>query len=269
MNQSPRPDVQRLIEVTSERFIPGEPGYEPGSFDHRLHLARYRLAGEVVSGRVLDVACGTGYGSDELLRRGCDHVVGVDADEGAVTYARSHYPAPTFLTADAHCLPFGDGAFTGVVSFETIEHLERPDMFLRELDRVTTPGAVLTLSTPNYRGGEYSTPFHVREFRRQELETLLRDVFGDAPIEWLGQLDTEGASGSRSMSRAVIRLVKLLDPFNLRHRLLGRRFRTSVSHYALGISTPPDEMFPWRQTALYTVAIVRKPGAVAPRGRDG
>jgi hypothetical protein len=69
------------------------------------------------------------------------------------------------------------------------------------------------------------------------------------------------------MSRAVIRLVKLLDPFNFRYRLLGRRFRTSVSHYALGISTLPDETFPWRQTALYTVAIVRKPGAVAQGGK--
>lgn len=266
MNRHARLDVQRAIEVTSERFVPGGPGYEPGSFDYRLHLARYRLAGAVVTGRVLDVACGTGYGSAELLGYGCDHVVGVDVDEEAIGYASAHYPGPTFVKANAHSLPFDDCLFTGVVSFETIEHLERPERFLQELDRVTTPDAVLMLSTPNYRGGGFSTPFHIREFRHHQFAALLRDAFGDAPIEWFGQLDTDGESAVRSMSRAVVRLVKRLDPFDLRYRLLGRRFRTSVSHYALGISTSPEEIFPWRQTALYTVVIVRKPGAAVQGG---
>ncbi len=256
-------DPEQTIEVTGERFVPGGSGHEPGSFDDRLHVARYRLAATLVGGRVLDVACGTGYGSAELLRHGCDQVVGVDVDEGAVGYASAHYPGPTFVKADAHSLPFDDGFFTGVVSFETIEHLERPELFLQELDRVTTPGSVLILSTPNYRGGEYSTPFHIREFRRHELETLLRDAFGAATVEWLGQLDAGRESVFRAMGQAMIRLVKLLDPFNLRYRVLHHRFRSSVSHYALGISTSPNEIFPWRRTALYTVAVVRKSGTPA------
>lgn len=46
-------------------------------------------------------------------------------------------------------LPLADGALSGVVSLDVIEHVDRPDAFLNEIDRVTRPGGRLALSTPN------------------------------------------------------------------------------------------------------------------------
>src|SRR5204863_6385381 len=91
------------------------------------HLARYRFAKERARGRVLDVACGTGYGTEML------GAVGVDLSLEALRYARRH-PAP-YVAADAGRLPFGC-VFDSVVSFETIEHVSDPDRFVAECARV-------------------------------------------------------------------------------------------------------------------------------------
>src|SRR5581483_3154364 len=91
------------------------------------HVARYRFARERVRGRILDVACGTGYGTAML------GAVGVDLSLDALRYARRHPAA--YVAADAARLPFGR-VFDAVVSFETIEHVADAGRFVSECARV-------------------------------------------------------------------------------------------------------------------------------------
>ena len=72
---------------------------------------------------MLDAACGEGYGTDLLAAAGARSAVGVDLDERTVAHARAKYPAAEFVEGDVRQLPFEDGAFDLVVSFETIEHV--------------------------------------------------------------------------------------------------------------------------------------------------
>src|SRR5438128_2513632 len=113
-----------------------------------VHASRYDFARPYVAGgSVLDVACGTGYGQARLRRR-ARRVVGVDADLDAVrTAARGDGVGPA-LVGDGARLPFGDGVFDVVTSFETLEHLDERDRFLSELRRVLKPDGVCVLSTP-------------------------------------------------------------------------------------------------------------------------
>src|SRR4051794_32573767 len=77
------------------------------------HRTRYAFASELAAGRrVLDVACGSGYGSRILADAGADTVVGVDLDADAVVYARQRYGGPgvTFLPGNA-CAPPVTGPF--------------------------------------------------------------------------------------------------------------------------------------------------------------
>jgi SAM-dependent methyltransferase len=162
------------LEFTGERFTPEcvrEIRYE--------HLHRYAFAVELVRGRaVLDAACGEGYGS-ALLAAAAERVTGVDRSPEAVAHARDRYRLPnlSFEAADCLQLPFGDDAFDGVVSFETLEHLDDHDGLLREFRRVLKPGGFLLISSPDK--AVYSerlqnrNPFHVRELYRDELEALL------------------------------------------------------------------------------------------------
>jgi ubiquinone/menaquinone biosynthesis C-methylase UbiE len=159
--------------------------------DVRDHVERYTFAaGFVQKGdRVLDIACGTGYGSD-LLRTRCQaYVTGVDVSAGAVAEAKRVY-------GDGH----GNGYLVGtmaefaalpfdvVVSFETIEHIQDDMAALANLRRLLKPGGTLILSTPNRPvnsprlrslADKPGNAFHVREYTTAEMaERLERAGFG-------------------------------------------------------------------------------------------
>jgi SAM-dependent methyltransferase len=142
--------------------------------------------------RVLDIACGTGFGCVMLADAGADYVTGADLDVSSVAAARLGCKAGRmgFLAADGTCLPFPDACFDLVTSFETLEHVERAEALLSEIRRVLAPGGRLILSTPNrgyteLYGRVCSNPFHVREYTRDELRALLTSCF--STVELRGQ----------------------------------------------------------------------------------
>ncbi len=165
----------------------------PGSPSWGDHRGRYHFGARFVRGRyVLDIACGSGLGADILLGAGARGVVGVDTSAAALARTRERLPAEVSLCrADGTRLPFRDGSLGVVMSFETLEHLEEPDLFLDDLRRVLNRDGVLILSTPNALytkpvDGKPRNPFHVREFSPTELERMLRARFRQ--VELLGQV---------------------------------------------------------------------------------
>ncbi|HZZ92078.1 MAG TPA: class I SAM-dependent methyltransferase [Usitatibacter sp.] len=178
------------LPFTGERFIPGTPGEIWIEHWHRYHFATRWAAGK----RVLDVACGEGYGS-ALLARHAREVTGVDVAPAAVAHARGVYAGVAnlrFVEASCTQLPLGDASFDLVVSFETLEHIGEQERFLDEIARVLAPGGILLLSSPDKH--EYSdrrdfvNEFHVKELYRDELRGLVSARF--AAIDWYGQKAT-------------------------------------------------------------------------------
>ena len=179
--------MNEKLKFTGERFLPGVGGeiwYE--------HWHRYHFAAKLVTGReVLDVACGTGYGS-ALLARQARHVVGADISDETIEHARVFYAAMTnlaFRQADCAALPFPDANFDAVVCFETIEHIDAQATFLDEVRRVLRPEGFLVLSSPNKleysdRRG-FANPYHLRELYREALASLLAPRF--PYTKWFGQ----------------------------------------------------------------------------------
>jgi SAM-dependent methyltransferase len=169
------------LEFTGERFLPGTAGEIAHEHWHRYAFARRFVAGR----RVLDVACGEGYGS-ALLAEAAAHVTGVDIDSQTLAHARSAYADRAnvdFALGSAASLPIADASADAVVSFETIEHLDAADQpkMLAEFARVLAPDGVLVLSSPNRpeyseRRG-YVNPFHRHELDRDELTQLLAPHF--------------------------------------------------------------------------------------------
>jgi len=159
----------------------------------RQHLERYAYAARCVVGkRVLDVACGQGYGSNMMASRAMN-VVGIDICPSAIEEARRDYPAATlkFYIGDVTRLPLDDESVDVVVSFETIEHLpiDSVVLFLREVARVLDAGGRFFVSTPerdNFSFGALpSNPHHFQEFNRDEFSELLSPYFH--VDEYLGQ----------------------------------------------------------------------------------
>ena len=178
------------LPFTGERFIPGSPVAKGEMWYEHWH--RYHYVLPLVAGKkVLDVACGEGYGSALMCGRAAT-VSGVDISRDAITHGRATYTDRAnlqFFEASCTTLPFEAANFDVVVSFETIEHITGQAQFLDEIKRVLTPDGVLILSCPNKaeysdkRG--FSNEFHVKELYRSELESLLAPRFRHA--RWLSQ----------------------------------------------------------------------------------
>lgn len=147
------------------------------------HWHRYCAVGGAASGkRVLDAACGEGYGSF-LLARQAVHVTGVDLGEATIAHARARYSAANlaFACASVTALPLPSSSVDLIVSFETIEHLAEQAAMLAEFRRVLVPAGVLIISSPNrpvYNlEGAMENAFHIKELDRADLAAALRADF--------------------------------------------------------------------------------------------
>lgn len=161
-----------------ERLVPDEVAGDPTSQRMlELHLARYQTAAGYVSGkRVLDIACGTGYGSQMLRLAGALFVVGVDLSAETVRYARQKYQTPgvEFICADAENFEWSE-PFDVVVSFETIEHLHHPKMFLERIYRLLVPGGNFLLSVPLGETRHFDS-YHLHAFTQEQVFALLEQT---------------------------------------------------------------------------------------------
>jgi SAM-dependent methyltransferase len=170
--------IAESLTFTGERFVPevrGAIAYE--------HWHRYAAVAPLAAGkRVLDAACGEGYGTF-LLAQTAQRATGIDLSPDAIAHATARYARANleFAVGSVTQLPLPTASVDLVVSFETIEHLaEQPEM-LAEFRRVLTREGVLALSSPNRpvynEDGGVENHFHVRELDRDELAALLAPAF--------------------------------------------------------------------------------------------
>ena len=170
-----------MAEFTGERVIPGL--VDADLFNE--HISRYKFAARLIpkGGEILDLGCGTGYGTVELF--GGTSIVGADVSAEAVAYARANYgrEGVTFLEASCEALPLTDHQFDLITCFEVIEHLENWRGLLAEAQRLLRPGGSFVVSTPNKayyaetRGKTGPNPFHTHEFEYAEFESALKEYF--------------------------------------------------------------------------------------------
>jgi 2-polyprenyl-3-methyl-5-hydroxy-6-metoxy-1,4-benzoquinol methylase len=142
-----------------------------------IHLRHYEIAARYISGkRVLDIACGTGYGSQILRLAGASTVVGVDACPDTVQYAEQRYQTDgvKFICADAEQFEWSE-QFDVVVSFETIEHLRHPNKFLERIRRLLVVEGDFLLSVPLGETRHFD-PYHLHAFTQEEIFALLEEA---------------------------------------------------------------------------------------------
>jgi len=148
------------------------------------HWARYLWACRLLPARrVLDCACGLGYGSRLLEQHGAEQVLGVDVSAETVQAATASYggPAVAFRAADALKLSRADvGTFDRIVSLETIEHVSEPCRLLDVFLELLEPDGVLAISCPNDRVLGGGNPYHLwvsdHELMRGWLQERFRHV---------------------------------------------------------------------------------------------
>jgi GT2 family glycosyltransferase/SAM-dependent methyltransferase len=180
------PPAGRRIEWTGERCVPWTQDlqvvYE--------HYHRYALAARFAAGaRVLDLACGEGYGP-ALLAAGAREVVGIDIDPPTVEHAVAHYRRDNLhfgigSMIDPQLLA-GAASFDVITCFEALEHVAEQDTLIAVVRRLLAPGGLFLTSTPDEAVYSHEhgndNPFHVRELTEPEFRKLLGGSFGHVAV---------------------------------------------------------------------------------------
>ncbi|HMD56129.1 MAG TPA: class I SAM-dependent methyltransferase [Solirubrobacteraceae bacterium] len=182
--QRDQPDGVPPLALTGERTLPDVPAE---NYWFRRHLVVYQwIAARVAGQRVIDMACGEGYGT-EVLARSARSVVGVDANPEAHEHARMRYRAENIRFERALVEGYREPA-DSVVFLQTIEHLENPGAVLSHFRSLVGGTGCAYVSTPNVLtlapAGEprSGNPWHVHEYRLHEFERLCREHFEHVEI---------------------------------------------------------------------------------------
>jgi SAM-dependent methyltransferase len=185
--QQDQPDGVPPLELTGERTLPDVP---EENYWYQRHLVVYEWIARRIAGlRVVDMACGEGYGSDVLARAGAASVVGVDANPEAHEHAKLRYVRPN-LRFERNLVETFDEPCDAVVFLQTIEHVRNPDEVLERFKALVGPQGVVYVTTPNVltlapEGAEKSgNPWHVKEYRPEEFRNLCEAHFSS--VELLG-----------------------------------------------------------------------------------
>jgi len=182
-----------------------DPADQAGLETLELHLERYRFAAEHARpGRLLDLACGVGYGTRLMADRqpAIESAVGVDISPDAVEYAREHYADERVRYCHADGMQFSDPqGFDTIVSLETVEHVPDPGQFFARLTGLLAPSGVLIASVPVTPSVDLN-PHHLSDFTRRGFRQM-------------------GERGGL-VERAALEQVQRHDPLEL---IRGKRFK--------------------------------------------
>lgn len=186
-----------ILPFTGERFVPDI----SEKYIVAEHYQRYNAVLNIVKGKkVLDAACGAGYGT-ALMASVAENVTGIDISSEAISYANTRYSDvgnARYLEASIAELPFSDNSFDVIISFETIEHVneELQNKFLKEIKRCLKDDGILVMSSPDKRTYTdlpgYHNEFHVKEFYFDEFDAFLRREFKYVEHYLQGEHDLSG-----------------------------------------------------------------------------
>lgn len=115
------------------------------------HICRYEFAKSIIDGQtVLDAACGSGYGSD--LLEPYSEYFGIDYADYCIEFAKTYYAADNrrFIENDLYKLDsiFLNDSFDSIISFETLEHIDEPEVVLEMFVNLLKKGGKLVISIP-------------------------------------------------------------------------------------------------------------------------
>ena len=184
---------------------------------YQRHLIAYKEAAKLVSGTVLEVGSGEGYGIIELAPK-ADHYIAVDKYNTEINDELKKENNITFFQAEVPPLKgIGDNSVDFVVTFQVIEHINDDEMFLQEIHRVLKPGGKMILTTPNSMMSLTRNPWHTREYTPEQMGEVLKISFNN--FELKGVFGNDKVMNYYNKNKESVRKITRFDILNFQYWL--------------------------------------------------
>src|SRR5574343_318997 len=231
-------------------------------------LVRYQWASRYVrpGDRVLDAACGLGYGGHLIRHLSlADSVVGIDGSTEAIDYANINFKCPAgcgvyrtgFLPEVLESFP--DGSFELIISFETLEYFEKPRELLSEFHRLLTPGGRVVVSGRNdwnNKSGEDFNPSNLHVYDWNSLVSELTENFipEDFFAQTASQSKVDEKKGLRRQSQRTLQ------------KVTGTTAQTTECEWWLAtvMKSPTEDQGPYREGVFANLVATGHPSVDYP-----
>ena len=182
-------------------------------------ILAYVEAAKIVSGKVLEIGTGSGYGI-EVIASNTDKFVTIDKFESDVASNKELLGDNDVEFMQMNVPPLKgieDNSFDYVITFQVIEHIKDDNEFVKEVYRVLKPGGKLIVSTPNIKMSITRNPWHIREYTVPEFTALLGKQF--PKVEPLGVFGNHKVMDYYNENKKSVEKITKFDIFNFQYIL--------------------------------------------------
>ena len=177
------------------------------------HLLAYKEAARFVSGTVLEIGSGEGYGVIELAPKSNKYIA-IDKYDLPISEKLKSNNNIEFKKMNVPPLRgIEDNSIDFVITFQVIEHIQHDDKFVKEIYRVLKPGGKMVLTTPNLLMSLSRNPWHIREYTPQSMKDILKRSFDN--IEMKGVYGNEKVMQYYNENKKSVERIRKWDIFNL------------------------------------------------------
>jgi len=181
---------------------------------YQRHLVAYKEAAKMISGTVLEIGSGEGYGME--LAPIADKYIAVDKYDTYISDELKGENDITFIQTEVPPLKdVADNSVDFAVTFQVIEHIQNDELFLKEIKRVLKPGGKLIMTTPNVKMSLTRNPWHIREYSPEQMGNVLKSVFEN--FELKGVFGNKKVMDYYQKNKDSVRRITRWDIFNMQY----------------------------------------------------
>ena len=184
---------------------------------YQRHVIAYKEAAKIISGTVLEIGSGEGFGITELAPK-AEHYIAVDKYNTSISKKLQANNKITFIQNEVPPLKeIEDNSVDFVVSFQVIEHIKNDKLFLQEIHRVLKSGGKAILTTPNILMSLSRSPWHIREYNPEQMKEILKSSFEN--IELKGVFGNNKVMDYYKKNKESVRKITRFDILNMQYWL--------------------------------------------------